>query len=421
MLLRSARLRALGAHTIDVAVDGAAPPTEFRLFKAGPNETTKGTFLFDAEAATAVMAAAAQRDGVDYPIDLEHLSLESTDSRGFDPDARGWFCLAVRNGELWAVNVRWTPDGQRRLSERTQRYVSPAFTVDDDNRVTEIVNVALVAMPATHGTPALVAANRRSHAPMPKTAKDIKTQLAVRVALARQKITKLADGDTGGDSAPSGKFAAVQAAANGASEALAALESVTGVDEAMGALDAALAAVKAFEDAAAAMGSASTDAPETEVAEEPAAASADPAATDEEKKMSRVERAELLALRRRFAAAEEDAKIQRLAIEMQRRQGLESELVKLGVQTPATVKLLGALSVDDLEKMVAPFRGKPPAGLLSRITPPSSPSTGDGSKEFVTRFGTVTLTANQLAECERAGAKPEIFAEHAARRTVSKG
>lgn len=419
MLLRSARLRALGAHTIDVAVDGEAPPSEFRLFKAGENETTKGTFIFDAEAARAVMAAAAQRDGVDYPIDLEHLSLESTDSRGFDPDARGWFQLAVRNGELWAVNVRWTPDGQRRLSERTQRYVSPAFTVDDEDRVTEIVNVALVAMPATHGTPALVAANRRSHAPMSKTAKDIKTQLAVRVALARQKITKLADGDTGGDSAPSGKFAAVQAAANGASEALAALESVTGVDEAMGALDAALAAVKAFEDAAAAMGSASTDAPETEVAEDPALAAADP--TDEEKKMSRAERAELIALRRRFAAAEEEAKIQRLAIEMQRRQGLESELVKLGVQTPATVKLLGALSVDDLEKMVAPFRGKPPAGLLSRITPPSSPSTGDGSKEFVTRFGTVTLTANQLAECERAGAKPEIFAEHAARRTVSKG
>jgi len=419
VLLRSARLRALGAHTIDVAVDGEAPPSEFRLFKAGENETTKGTFIFDAEAARAVMAAAAQRDGVDYPIDLEHLSLESTDSRGFDPDARGWFQLAVRNGELWAVNVRWTPDGQRRLSERTQRYVSPAFTVDDEDRVTEIVNVALVAMPATHGTPALVAANRRSHAPMSKTAKDIKTQLAVRVALARQKITKLADGDTGGDSAPSGKFAAVQAAANGASEALAALESVTGVDEAMGALDAALAAVKAFEDAAAAMGSASTDAPETEVAEDPALAAADPA--DEEKKMSRAERAELIALRRRFAAAEEEAKIQRLAIEMQRRQGLESELVKLGVQTPATVKLLGALSVDDLEKMVAPFRGKPPAGLLSRITPPSSPSTGDGSKEFVTRFGTVTLTANQLAECERAGAKPEIFAEHAARRTVSKG
>lgn len=419
MLLRSARLRALGAHTIDVAVDGDAPPTEFRLFKAGANETTKGTFLFDATAADAVMAAAAQRDGVDYPIDLEHLSLESTDSRGFDPDARGWFCLAVRNGELWAVNVRWTPDGQRRLSERTQRYVSPAFTVDDEDRVTEIVNVALVAMPATHGTPALVAANRRSHATMSKTAKDIKTQLAVRVALARQKITKLADGDTGGDSAPSGKFAAVQAAANGASEALAALESVTGVDEAMGALDAALAAVKAFEDAAAAMGSASTDAPATEVAEEPAAASADP--TEEEKKMARAERAELLALRRRFAAAEEEAKIQRLAAEMQRRQGLESELVKLGVQTPATVQLLGALSVDDLEKMVAPFRGKPPSGLLSRITPPSSQSMGDGSKEIVTRFGTVTLTANQLVECERAGAKPEVFAENVARRTASKG
>ena len=142
MLLRSARLRALGAHTIDVAVDGEAPPSEFRLFKAGENETTKGTFTFDAEAARAVMAAAAQRDGVDYPIDLEHLSLESTDSRGFDPDARGWFQLAARNGELWAVNVRWTPDGQRcqpSLSERQAFFSASRQWLEQHHQPTQVI------------------------------------------------------------------------------------------------------------------------------------------------------------------------------------------------------------------------------------------------------------------------------------------
>ena len=143
---------------------GDAPPTEFRLFAAGENPTAKGVFVFDDVAAEAVMAA-YRTHGVDLMIDLEHLSVapeETTgDGRNFDPDARGWFCLELRNGELWAVNVRWTPDGARRLTERTQRYISPAFTTDEDGRVTEIFNAALTAIPATHDAPALVAASRK--------------------------------------------------------------------------------------------------------------------------------------------------------------------------------------------------------------------------------------------------------------------
>lgn len=136
-------------------------PTEFRLFKAGWNPTEKGAFLFDAVAAKAVMAAYAKW-GVDLAIDLEHQML---DVAGADPDsrdARGWFQLELRRGDLWAVRVRWTSDGAQRLRSKRQRYVSPAFEIDTETkRITKVVNCALTALPATHKTPALIAASMR--------------------------------------------------------------------------------------------------------------------------------------------------------------------------------------------------------------------------------------------------------------------
>jgi phage I-like protein len=143
----------------DSGGEPAALPTEFRIFAAGENQSSKGSTLFDAKAAADVMAA-FQREGVDVMIDLNHESLDApirTDSG----DARGWFGLEVRGGELWAVNVRWTPDGERRLREGVQKYISPAFTYDDKSgRVTRVLNVALVAMPATYNAQPLIAASR---------------------------------------------------------------------------------------------------------------------------------------------------------------------------------------------------------------------------------------------------------------------
>jgi len=163
-------MRTLGVEVAPLERDaGEALPTEFRIFRAGANPTSKGVAVFDAAAAGSVMAAWA-RDGVDLMIDLNHDSLEA-DARAREDasDARGWFGLEVRNGELWAVNVRWTPDGARRLSERTQRYISPAFKYEegeDGDHVLEIFNVGLVAMPATYNAQALIAAARlRTHTP----------------------------------------------------------------------------------------------------------------------------------------------------------------------------------------------------------------------------------------------------------------
>lgn len=145
--------------SFDVGTD-APLPTEFRVFKAGENNTSKGVFLFDDQAAREVMAA-FQTWGVDLMIDLNHDAALDSSVRSDSSDARGWFRLELRGGDLWAVDVKWTPDGERRLREKTQRYISPYFAHDEDGRICEVINVAMVAMPATHGAPALVAASRR--------------------------------------------------------------------------------------------------------------------------------------------------------------------------------------------------------------------------------------------------------------------
>ncbi len=161
-------------RTLSISLgEGDALPTEFRLFTSGWNDTENGRYLFDAQAASAVMTAYAKW-GVDLAIDLEHQMLEP----GIAPDptakdARGWCRLELRDdGSLWAVGVTWTADGAARLSEKRQRYVSPAFGVDPEtSRITSILNVAITAIPATHDTPALVAARRQ----MPKDLRKLAT------------------------------------------------------------------------------------------------------------------------------------------------------------------------------------------------------------------------------------------------------
>jgi len=141
---------------------GAELPTEFRIFAAGWNTTSKGRYLFDEQAARAVMAG-YEAHGADVMIDLEHLSIEDSErSVNFDPDARGWCKLELRTGELWATNVAWTPDGEVRLREKRQRYSSPVFGYDTaTRRITEILNIAITALPATDNLEPLVAAARR--------------------------------------------------------------------------------------------------------------------------------------------------------------------------------------------------------------------------------------------------------------------
>jgi len=153
--------------------DVSTLPTEFRIFTAGENDSTQGVVMFDEEAAREVMANYAAH-GVDKMIDLEHRSLDWNEP---DTDARGWCQLELRNGELWAVKVSWTPDGEARLKARTQRYTSPAFYCnyvfpegESDpaagfERVARLINVALCSMPASYGLDALVASEQAGASP----------------------------------------------------------------------------------------------------------------------------------------------------------------------------------------------------------------------------------------------------------------
>src|SRR4051812_24490992 len=106
------------------------------------------------------------RQGVDQMIDLNHDSLDPATrrARADAGDALGWYKLELRqDGSLWATDVRWSPDGAARLLAKKQRYISPAFLQNEkDGRVCEIINCALVGMPAMHDAPALVAASRET-------------------------------------------------------------------------------------------------------------------------------------------------------------------------------------------------------------------------------------------------------------------
>ncbi len=145
---------------LSIVVTGDEPPTEFKVFTADTVETSKGDFIFDDDAAKSVMAS-YEKHGIDLMIDYDHASLAWT---SLDPaqsgKAAGWFNLQMRGGELWAVNVRWTPSAATALRAKEWRFMSPAFETKDD-RIVGLLNVAITNIPATHRLDPLMAASVR--------------------------------------------------------------------------------------------------------------------------------------------------------------------------------------------------------------------------------------------------------------------
>jgi len=140
-----------------VAPDGA-PPASFTILAAGTTDTSKGTILFDQEAAKDVVQAFTEHGQGQLPVDYDHgmLGLISTPESG---SAAGWFTPSVNDaGDLVANDVQWTPRGAEKLSQREYRYFSPALYIDPDSRrVSKLVNVALTNLPATRDQIPLVA------------------------------------------------------------------------------------------------------------------------------------------------------------------------------------------------------------------------------------------------------------------------
>jgi len=369
-----------------------APPAEFRVFKAGLNPTENGySVLFDAAAAASVLEA-AKTWGVEMMIDLEHESLTGDPAvRADQKDARGWFQLEVRNGELWAVNVRWTPDGQRRLTEKTQRYVSPAFATEavegqpGVERIVAVQNIALTAMPATRSAAPLVAAKR---APL---ARRVARDTFRRTSMSPETIK-------------------------------AALEAVEGKDG-----NAALEVLKALLAESAA-------GPQTPEAKPPESAAVEPSAEvpDPDKEAAALA-AQALSVAERTTVENANLKARLLALETvqkkdddAKRAGLVGQLVEMQVETPATAygadgklcKRLALEPVDDMAVRVAEHAKTRPAA----IKPPTAKGeSGEaGSKDFQTAHGIVTLSASELKACADAKATPEAYASNKAIMTAAR-
>lgn len=397
--------------------EGDAPPTEFRLFKAGWNNTQKGRFLFDDKAAVATMAAYREW-GVDLMIDLEHQSLDpNAPPEPTARDARGWCALELRSGELWAVSVKWTEDGANRLSQKRQRYVSPAFTVEaDTKRITSILNIAICAMPATNHTPALIAA-----------AKTRTAKLAAGGPMDPKLFAKALDAIEKGD-------------ANAALDILKQmLASAAGAD---------------VEDAAPPAGDGGAD----ETQEGEPALGADP-----EKQPMAVSRARIVRLAAMAAgtarllratgattisAALDQVDVyrgshvtleterqklskEREAIESAERQKLCVELVTDCGQYPSTVwtddkattpkPRWAKMEIAELrafveELRVARGKGKPipPVGKTPAPPVPQPVAGAEQPREFATPNGVITLSARELRSCAETGAKPEEYAANKA-------
>lgn len=148
---------------IELSASGE-PPSEFRLFQAGPNKTHdgRGCFVFDDLSVASVRKHSEERGIADYAIDYEHASLNFLMA---DPaesgKAAGWFKPEFRDGALYATQVQWTPKATEKLKAREFRYFSPAAdyetTPDGTKRISKLINCALTNNPALAGIPPLMA------------------------------------------------------------------------------------------------------------------------------------------------------------------------------------------------------------------------------------------------------------------------
>lgn len=158
------------------------PPTAFRIMRAGENRTKKGNVKFT-ERSQKLVLEAAKDYGNRYLIDYRHKAHETL---SLDPaqsgKAAGWCSLEVKNGELWAKEVEWTPTARKMLTDKEYLYFSPIIDFEEKSReVVELQSVALTNRPATkHLTPLMLEddeAELEGKTPTPKPEIRMKTVL----------------------------------------------------------------------------------------------------------------------------------------------------------------------------------------------------------------------------------------------------
>lgn len=369
---------------LSIALAGDDPPSEFRIFAAGANETTKGTFTFDEAAAVSVMAEYA-RHGIDIPLDYDHAML-GTD-RAMDPAlagrAAGWFALEVRNGELWATNVRWTEPAAEALRAKEWRFMSPAFQTDDSGRVTSLLNVAITNLPATRRLEPLMAANVMTLGGAMLDAETVKKAIAAVAAkdadamesLLTEMIAGAASGEAPAEEAPAEALAEEPAPPEDEEEEQAAVMAATSRLVRLTGKGTIGAAVEEVE----------------------------------------IWRASHIAIEAdRVKLAKE-----REALELGKRKENAITLTKLGAETPHTTglakgKLCARLLSEPLDEQnarVAALLAARGGKLPPEIKPPPGDATvADGGAVVETPIGPVTLSAREVAMCAEMKIDPKTYA-----------
>lgn len=148
-------------------LNGKEAPSEFLLLVPGVwkgyrdaagNQQTISITPSDIQAAYDFHRARKQRNPArDLVLDYEHQTLT-----GGEAPAAAWFDLAIRDGMLYATNVRWTDRAKKMVENGEYRYVSPVFkhnALDKETGQTvrmAVFNAALTNEPFLDELPPLV-------------------------------------------------------------------------------------------------------------------------------------------------------------------------------------------------------------------------------------------------------------------------
>jgi phage I-like protein len=120
-----------------------------------------------------------EKRGRRITFDYDHKSLDPLAPPESGKSA-GTASLEVRDGELWAVDVRWSPAAEAGIRAKEWLFISPFFAFEDaSRRVLDVLNVAITNLPATHDLQPLVAAR----ADVPSTSHQEKPMKTLAVAL----------------------------------------------------------------------------------------------------------------------------------------------------------------------------------------------------------------------------------------------
>jgi phage I-like protein len=132
---------------------------EFRLFKIGPNPSTKGTYRLSRDSAMRLMELYRGR-GLKITFDYDHAAVQK-DMRPGDGKAAGKCDLELRADGIYCVNIEYTPTALKGVEEGEWIYFSPAFIPNEETKeIEELINVALTNIPALDGIEALAASRK---------------------------------------------------------------------------------------------------------------------------------------------------------------------------------------------------------------------------------------------------------------------